>query len=140
MSRQELAEAVQRLDIILLQTIEQRAQLPVVLPSALLKLPVFRAMQERQQRLLLKLKVRFQFGGKGLDHALAGLGYPFFIARLCRPLAGFCQGKGGVMFPRQWLQGWSSFHGMLKRVLRQRLPGHFHDPAGCCAPVPAITA
>jgi len=100
MRRQELAEIVQRSNIILSQTIEQRAQLLVIRLGALCERLVFCLMQERQQRLLLNLKMRLQFNGECPNHALAGFAYPILVTRLRRPFACLSQSKRGVVLAR----------------------------------------
>ena len=100
MRGQALAEVIQRPGFALSQAVEQCTQLPVFCQGALFERLVFRVVQERQQRLLLNLKMRLQFIGKCPDRALAGLSYPPAFLRLRRPLAGLCQGKGGVMLAR----------------------------------------
>jgi len=109
--RQEPAEAGQRLGVVLPQAVEQRPQPLMFLPCAPFQRAVFPVAQQGQKRLLLELEMRLQFSGKGPEHAQAGGGYLLLVARLHGAFAGLRQSEGGVMFPRQWLQGRRSLQG-----------------------------
>jgi hypothetical protein len=79
MRRQALAEAAQRFTVTLPQPIEQRAQLLVICQCTLCKRLHFHAGQERQQRLFLNLKMRFQLIGEHPDYTLTDFSHQRLI-------------------------------------------------------------